>query len=267
MNQPLPSEIIALSSPITTPWMDKTHPNSLFNSKVLRMQPLGESVVQVLLSLPSAFPKCQAGQYVELQLESGLSRPFSIANHATLTDHIELHIERRQGSQASQAILQQLESFGEIGIKPAAGEVRFKPANGPQIFLAAGTGFSQIKALLEQSLSHSSADPQATSRYPLYLFWGAKTASERYMEDAVLEWSRQYRHIHYRPLNWQAGDTWEQAVVETLSHLQDCQVYACGSPRRVYQALDRMEKNGLCASRIQADVLAYAPRPLQAAIC
>ncbi len=268
MNQPMPIEISSLGRSATTPTMDKTHPNRTFRCSVLRINPLAESVVQVLLTLPSEFPKYQAGQYIELQLDSGVSRPFSIANYAPLTHGIELHIERRQGSEATQAMLQQMETFGEIGIKSVSGEVRLQPTNGPQVFLAAGTGFAQIKALLEQSLSHphDASNAPTKPRFPLYLFWGAENANERYMEDLVLEWSRQHSRLHYRPLNWQAGETWEQAVIDNLGSLRDCQVYACGSPRRVYQALDGMEKKGLCASRIHSDVFAYAPRPVKAAI-
>ncbi len=227
--------------------------------QVIGITPLGPKVLQVWLRPPSHFPGYSAGQYVELQLADGTSRPFSIANCPNESGSLELHIEQRPDSDALCALLLQMQTYGYINVKPAAGDVGLKPVKGPSVFLAAGTGFSQIKALLEQHILDFGRDNDR-SQTPLYLFWGADQPEQRYLESLVDEWSRGYQHFHYRSLNWLDGDTWHDAVAGELSDLSNCHVYACGSPQRVYQTLEQLERLGLPRSQSQSDVFAYAPR-------
>lgn len=227
--------------------------------QVTGITPLGSKVLQVWLLVPGHFPRYSAGQYVELQLADGTSRPFSIANCPNESGYLELHIEQRPDSDALCAILQQMQVYGDINVKPPAGDVRLKPVKGPSVFLAAGTGFSQIKSLLEQHILDLSSNND-DSQTPLYLFWGVDQPDQRYLERLIDDWCRDHQHFHYRPLNWLAGDTWHDAVASELSDLSNCHVYACGSPQRVYQTVEKLERLGLPSSQSQSDVFAYAPR-------
>ncbi len=238
---------------------------AIFRCQMTQSVRLSETVLQVLLTTPAGFPSCQAGQYIELQSEDGTARPFSVANFSPDGRSIELHIEERPDSQALCGILQQLADQGAIDVKPPAGDVRLRPASGPQIFLAAGTGFAQIKSLLEACFAgqfQNAEDPQEEA--PLYLFWGADQPDQRYMEQQVTAWCERFSRLRYRPLNWLEGASWEAAVADEITPLHSCQVYACGSPQRVYQALAHLEDLGLPSDRMQSDVFAYAPRPAKA---
>ena len=228
--------------------------------QVAGVSSLGSRVIQAYLTTPADFPHYSAGQYIEIVLADGSSRPFSIANIALGT--LELHLEVNPDSSTTSAIISQLQQLAKIQVKSAKGDVALRPNAGAQVFLAAGTGFSQIKALIEQLLQNLKHDPASASQ-PFYLFWGADTAEQRYMKDLIKEWCCRYKNFHYFPLTWQQGESWESALAPQLHRLIDAQFYACGSPSRVYNALDFIEQQGLSNSQIQSDVFAYAPRPLR----
>jgi CDP-4-dehydro-6-deoxyglucose reductase len=235
-----------------------------FVCRVTAVSKLGNSIVQVFLTPPAGFPHYSAGQYIELVLPDGTSRPFSIANFVPGVRSLELHIEINPNSTATMAIIEQLQSQGEIQVKSAKGDVYLKPVTGPQVFLAAGSGFAQIKALMQQflfNLQHGSNIDSASPAF--YLFWGTDTPEQRYMKDLIKVWCYRYENFHYHPLNWQQGDCWESALVPQLHRLIDGHFYACGSPSRVYSTLEFLEQQGLSSSQMQSDVFAYAPRPLK----
>jgi CDP-4-dehydro-6-deoxyglucose reductase len=243
--------------------------NTLFEStlvgnhlpgKVTRLSWLKTDLIQVHLAMPVDFPYFHPGQYIELALADGTSRPFSIANYHPQAEEIELHIEARAESQATWRMVKQMQQFGEIGVYPAKGSVRLRPSIGAQVFLAAGTGFAQIKALMEQYLFHRQPNSNV-DEFPTYLVWGSENPEQRYLEELIESWCQQHPSLRYLPLNWQAGDCWGEVVTAEVEHLSQCQIYACGSPGRIYKTLEHLEKQGMKTTQIQSDVFSYAPRP------
>ncbi|MFT5720775.1 MAG: CDP-4-dehydro-6-deoxyglucose reductase [Motiliproteus sp.] len=225
---------------------------------------LNPTVVQVHLVAPLDFPQYQAGQYIEVVLADGTSRPFSIANFNPDYRYLELHIEANPGSQTTRAILDQLRDTQQITVKSAKGDVCLTSPASPQVFLAAGSGFSQIKALIQQLIA---CQPQGSTQTPLstdcYLLWGTETPEQRYMIDLIRVWLSLYPTLNYRPLSWQQGQRWESALAPLMDRLVDAQFYLCGSPNRVYTALDFLELQGIDETQMHSDVLSYAPRPLR----
>ncbi len=240
--------------------LESTQVKPGFPSTVKNLSWLGASVVRVHLTMPADFPRFRPGQYIELALEDGTTRPFSIANYHPRLTEIELHIEARPDSQATWRMIRHMQHYGEIRVFPAQGSVQLKPAIGPQVFLAAGTGFAQIKALMEQYL-HNSQPGAKDAELPIYLFWGSEQPEQRYLEKQVEDWCRHHKNLRYRPLNWQAGDCWAKGVTAEVEQLAHSQIYACGSPRRIYQTLDHLERQGVSTTQMQSDVFSYAPRP------
>lgn len=228
-------------------------------SRVTSLTWLSETVLQVQLNLPEGFPHFRPGQYVELELDDGTVRPYSIANYSHDGTTIELHIEATPKRQTAWNLARQLEEKGSVIIHPAKGEVSLRPTLGAQVFLAAGTGFAQIKSLLE--LHFHIRRPTDSPLPPIHLFWGADSSEQRYLEAQALDWCRQYPEFHYFPLNWESGDSWESAVSRVNIELDRCQIYACGSPERIYRTLDELERRGFNEQRMQSDVFAYTRRP------
>ncbi|MEH6652048.1 MAG: hypothetical protein V7707_18655 [Motiliproteus sp.] len=254
MNMPISLDLSKLLAP----------KHNSFICEIASVSMLGNSIVQVSLTPPDDFPSYRAGQYIELVLADGTSRPFSIANFVPELRRLELHIEINLNSAATTAIIEQLQSRDQIRVKSAKGDVSLRSAVGPQVFLAAGSGFAQIKALMQQFLyNQQQSSDNDCAETPFYLFWGTDTPEQRYMKDLIKVWCNRYPNFHYHPLNWQQGESWESALAPQLHQLLDSQFYACGSPSRVYNTLELLEQQGVDGSQIQSDVFAYAPRPLR----
>lgn len=237
-----------------------------FNSRVQKISMLNTSIIQVLLLPDTNFSGYQAGQYIELILPDGSSRPFSIANFSANSHQLELHIELKPDSTVTTQIIRHMQDQREILISAAKGDVRYRPSAGPQIFMAAGTGFAQIKSLVEEALLSAENTAKDSSQLPpIYLVWGTEHDRQKYMQNQINLWCRTFPHFHYLSVEWLASEGWESAFEniidsETNQHLQG-QFYACGSPDRVYSILDLLQHSGVPRTHFQSDVLAYAPRP------
>jgi CDP-4-dehydro-6-deoxyglucose reductase len=102
----------------------------------------------------------------------------------------------------------------------------------PLIFLASGTGFAPIKALVEHM-------QQTAAKRPVTLYWGGRRPSDLYMERWVREQAVTNPLLRYVPVVSDAleQDHWtgrtgfvHQAVLQDHPDLSEFQVYACGAP-------------------------------------
>jgi CDP-4-dehydro-6-deoxyglucose reductase len=100
------------------------------------------------------------------------------------------------------------------------------------IFLASGTGFAPIKAII-QHMQH-----QGITR-PAVLYWGGRRPADLYMNDWVQAQLATMPNLSYVPVVSSAlpEDAWtgrtgfvHQAVVADFPDLRAHQVYACGAP-------------------------------------
>jgi CDP-4-dehydro-6-deoxyglucose reductase len=102
----------------------------------------------------------------------------------------------------------------------------------PLIFLASGTGFAPIKALIEHM-------QQAGIARPVTLYWGGRRPSDLYMDAWIRAQAASHPMLTYIPVVSDAKDEdhWtgrtgfvHQAVLQDHSELSGYQVYACGAP-------------------------------------
>jgi CDP-4-dehydro-6-deoxyglucose reductase len=125
----------------------------------------------------------------------------------------------------------------------------------PVVFLASGTGFAPIKAIIERM-----AEQQI--RRPAVLYWGGRRPKDLYMHDKVLEWTRALPDFSYVPVISEAlaEDNWSgrtgfvhQAVLQDIPDLSGYQVYACGAPIMVDSARKDFTQRGLPGDEFYAD--------------
>tara|TARA_Y100001001_G_scaffold163736_1_gene193614 strand:+ start:1034 stop:2074 length:1041 start_codon:yes stop_codon:yes gene_type:complete len=212
------------------------------------------------------------GQYLLLnvQTKDGEKKlPYSIASApGTLTGddarRIELHIAA--GSETSDQVIAFLKSASTVGITLPFGDCLVHPdfldANKePLLLVAAGTGFSQIKSLVEGILA---VEPERE----LHIYWSNREADGFYLADLPIEWARQYSNLRYHPIIETQSEGWEgragwiyQVIHEDFTDLSHVRMFACGSPNMVYGTLDQLEPLGLTIDQMHSDVFAYAPRP------
>ncbi len=179
----------------------------------------------------------RAGQYVEILLRDGSRRSYSMANPPHQAEQLELHLRHMPGGKFTDTV------FGAA--QPALKEkdiLRFEGPLGtfflredsrkPIIFLASGTGFAPIKAIIEHMQF------KRLSR-PAVLYWGGRRPSDLYQDALAKQWVQVMPEFRYVPVvsNATEQDNWSgrtgfvhQAVISDFPDLSGHQVYACGAP-------------------------------------
>lgn len=167
------------------------------------------------------------GQYVDLQYK-GVTRSYSIAN-SNEKEGIELHIRNVPNGQMSSLIFSDLQENTLMRIEGPCGTFFIRDSNRPIIFLAGGTGFAPVKAMVEYLV-------QKQTTREIYIYWGMPQAKDFY---SILpnEWSEQFKNIHYIPVVSDDDQTWNgrkgfvhHAIIEDFDSLEPFDIYACGSP-------------------------------------
>jgi CDP-4-dehydro-6-deoxyglucose reductase len=126
----------------------------------------------------------------------------------------------------------------------------------PILFVASGTGFAPIKAMIDAALK------KGTKR-PMTLYWGARRPKDLYLNALPLQWAAEHPGFKYVPVvsDALAEDRWtgrtgfvHRAVMEDLPDLSGVQVYACGVPIMVDSARrDFIEKCSLPEAEFFSD--------------
>ena len=233
---------------------------SLFS--VLDIQHLPEQVYRVVLESQSGYvPEYFAGQYLLLHLENGESSAFSIATPPSPKQKkLELHIQKIPDRDNSSLLFQQLKT-GEIEASVGHGRCHLKKLpDKPLLFIAAGTGFAQMKSMIEYC-------QQQKHPRDLYFYWGAREPGNYYLPNLPVQWSA--TGVHYHPIVSEAGadENWNgrygllyEAIIADKEHLESCETYISGSPTMVYATVDAIVSKGFRMDNIHSDVFEYAPR-------
>lgn len=123
------------------------------------------------------------GQYLELWVPhaSWMSRAYSIANAPRPDDSIELQIRKVEAGRLSTWAFEAVSVGDVVAARGPLGSFTMRsPAGRPVVFVARGTGFAPIKALLEQQVDLF-PDRQ------MVLFWGATSSEDFYEFDRLAE--------------------------------------------------------------------------------
>jgi CDP-4-dehydro-6-deoxyglucose reductase len=173
------------------------------------------------------------GQYVEFILRDGARRSYSMANAPQEGAGIELHIRHMPGGKFTDHVFGAMKEKEILRIEGPFGSFFLREdSDKPLIFLASGTGFAPIKALLEHM-------QQKSMERPVTLYWGGRRPSDLYMDSWVQRTLKAMPSLRYIPVvsNALAQDAWtgrtgfvHQAVLQDHPDLSGYQVYACGAP-------------------------------------
>ncbi|MCW4782457.1 FAD-binding oxidoreductase [Enterobacter chuandaensis] len=200
----------------------------IFPCKVNSTELVSEDVMKLILRLPpTAKMDFLPGQYINLQFK-GVTRSYSIAN-STSVDGIELHIRNVNNGQMSSLIFNELPANTLMRIEGPCGTFFIRENDRPIIFIAGGTGFAPVKAMLEHLVKNSS--PRE-----IYIYWGMPLAKDFYsMLPQELE--EKFEKIHFVPVVSGDDPSWNgrkgfvhHAILEDFDSLDLFDIYACGSP-------------------------------------
>ena len=217
-----------------------------------------EDVVLLQLQLPAndSF-MYRAGQYVEFILRDGARRSYSMANAPSHGTGVELHIRHMPGGRFTDLVFGSMKEKDILRIEGPMGSFFLREESSkPMVFLASGTGFAPLKALLEH-MQHCGITR------PVTLYWGGRRPADLYMGDWVQAHCVAMPHVRYVPVVSDAlpEDDWHGrtgfvhlAVLQDFPDLSGHQVYACGAPIVVDSAKrDFCMQAGLPADEFFAD--------------
>ena len=231
--------------------------------KIASIDFLNYNTRQVMLQIPDGEQlEFYAGQYLEICLPEK-KHPFSIASAPGPGKYIELHIRPTPDSADSEEIENLLDTATSVTIEAPKGDCfLIDPPNNPLILIAASTGISQMKSILEHLLSRG-------LNHPAYLYWGVVSEADIYMAAQFKTWEDKHPDFRFIPVvsepttspNW-TGRT-GLVGVEALADFPDPEnitVFVSGGPGMVYATLDAFVEKGMPADNMHADVFSYAPR-------
>ncbi|WP_280540957.1 NAD(P)H-flavin reductase [Chromohalobacter sp. 11-W] len=207
------------------------------------------------------------GQYLELKLDEEIWVPFSIANAHVDDGIIELHVQHWPERSNSARLREILVQAAQLTVRlPNGGCVLDTHSRRPLTLIAAGTGFAQMKAIVEAALANDHPGP-------IRLWWAVKHPRDLYLESLALQWVAEHTHVEMHTVSEESDSGLstppgvtrhvgriDAVLAEVLGDVSGEDVYLSGSPGMVYACIDTLAPLGLDPERVFSDVFAYAPR-------
>jgi CDP-4-dehydro-6-deoxyglucose reductase len=229
---------------------------------VLEVTPISHDVSRVRLGMPSGqLLRFHAGQYLAIELPDAAPAYFSIAS-APPASELELHIQAGDDWTTAQGILDYLRKQRTVPVAIPHGRACLEKVPGcPLVLVAAGTGFAQMKGIVDFLRRYETDQP-------VTLYWGVRRHEDMYLRSLAEQWQENWPVFHFRPVvkddednDWRGHH--EQLVKAVLAGGHDWQaslVMASGSPVMVYTLMDALLEAGMPEAKFLSDVLEYAPR-------
>jgi CDP-4-dehydro-6-deoxyglucose reductase len=241
--------------------------------RIASLSLLAPDVMQVFLRLPAVEPlQFRAGQYLDVLLESGGRRSFSIASPPHDSEQIELHVRRVPGGQFTDSLFERLRAGSLLKIEGPIGQFIYRDSDAPALMIAGGTGFAPLKSMLRHAL-------EGGSKRRFKVYWGARQGVDLYDEAWLVAMARQYPSqleatavlsdvsleqahagLHGRTGALPRRVGWvHEAVLESLPSLADYDVYAAGPPALIEAIRATFPARGVSDERLHFDSFDYSP--------
>jgi CDP-4-dehydro-6-deoxyglucose reductase len=226
-------------------------------ARVAEKSQLSPNVIRLRLKLPkNQRLQFLAGQYVDVLLQGGKRRAFSIASCPSLEDEIELHIRHVEGGDFTGYVFDTLQELDIIRFEGPLGNffVRNDQPARPMIMLGGGTGFAPLKSMIENLLEQG-------DQREIHLYWGARKKEELYLDELPRMWAHEHRHIHYHAAiseeDWSSAGYFaglaHEAVLADHQYIGEFDVYMSGPPAMIDSARSAFKLHGLAHDRLYYD--------------
>jgi CDP-4-dehydro-6-deoxyglucose reductase len=240
--------------------------------RIARLTPLAADVMQVWLRLPAVETlRFQPGQNLDVLLEGGRRRSFSIASPPHDSELLELHVRRVPGGGFTERLFGQtpaapsLTDGALLRIEGPVGQFIYRRSSCPVLMIAGGTGFAPLKSMLRHILEDGSDHGERD----IHLYWGARRPNDIYEESLALAWMRRYPRFHFTAVLSESSPTeagehrrvgWvHEAVLADHPDLAGFEVYAAGPPAMIEAIRTSFPRQGLNPERLYFDSFDYAP--------
>ncbi len=154
--------------------------------------PFTPDIMRIILR-PQDTIAYQAGQYLQITLPDG-AYFYSIANAPTPEGTYELHLRHVAGEPSAARLLTHLkpQSWVQLHLPLGACHWGCFDTTQPILFLAQGTGYAPIHALLQQWV-------KTGAMQAIQLWWRVRTQDDLYMHTTLQQWQAQFPHFQYYP--------------------------------------------------------------------
>jgi len=221
-------------------------------------------VAQVFLYSKSSQPlEYQAGQYVKIVHTDKSTSPFSLANAPNNSGELEMHLLFLKENKKAWGIMEGIKEKKNLVLRGPYGQCTAKQLakDKPIIFIARGTGFSPIKAVIEDLV-------QQPSLPAIHFYWSVPGWRDIYLRDLIHHWVESLRDFHFTAVltrevvpearNIKYGAV-QEIIMQDYPDLAGRQVYMSGPEDMVYPALEAFQKRGLARENFLSDVFDYQP--------
>ncbi len=197
----------------------------------------------------------QPGQYVEILVHDRWL-PCSIATPPSANGRLTLQLRHTPLIAGSEALLQVLSS-GHIPLRGPHGRCLLPATtwSQPLAFLAGGTGFSPIQALLSEILRQDAAHTRT-------LFWGVRRPEDLYALKQIKGWQDTSEQFHFYPVlsepmkNWTGLRGWvHERAFEQFSQTPPGKLVVSGPYPMVQKAFLAWHALGLPAQHFLSDMM------------
>ena len=205
-----------------------------------------------------------AGQYIDILLKDGKRRSYSVANAPHDDAYVQIHVRAVPNGQFSQYVFNEMRDRAILRFEGPHGSFFLREdSDKPIVFMAGGTGFAPIKAIIEHAFfSHIDRE--------MVLYWGCRSLEDLYMAALPAQWAKEYPNFTFIPVlsEPKAEDNWQgrtglvhQAILDDFASLSGYQVYACGAPIMIESGQTAFVARGLPEDEFFADSFTYATAP------
>lgn len=216
------------------------------------VSPLTDTVLQYFLK-PKKYVEYIAGQYLQMVVD-GEAYSYSIANAPLGAHHYELHIRHSRQNPNNNKVLDSLKKHGQVQINVPLGDCSLNSlqVDRPILFIAIGSGFAPIKAMIEQLFADN--DPRKAK-----LYWGARVHSDLYMHDKIVTWQQGTQNFTYIPciISRDEDSLITQIINENQQDLCDYEIVLCGPFDLIYKMRDALLAEGVDKKHLFSDAFSF----------
>lgn len=222
---------------------------------------LSHDVMQLVLKLPAIEPFVfLPGQYIDILLEDGRRRSFSMANPPHESERLELHIRRVADGDFTARVFESLAVRSLLRLEgPLGGFWLREGADRPAIFVGGGTGYAPLKSMLTHLI-------RSGEQRPVHLYWGVREARDLYDREQVQAWAEVHPWLTFTPVASEQASDWHgrgglvhRAVLEDYPDLSAFDVYAAGPPAMIEAMQDEFPAHGLQPGHLYFDSFEFGP--------
>ena len=229
-------------------------------ARVAAVEPLGPELARVWLRLPRAEPMLfRAGQYLDILLDRGQRRSYSIASPPYDADLLELHLRRGTPGGPGSALFDRLAPGLLLEVEGPHGRFAYatQDANAEVrtlLLVAGGTGFAPVKSILRHVLHEG-----RPGRVEVYR--GARHARDLYDHEWLAGLASADPRLRYvvalsdeatAPLH--RNGPVHEAVAADHADLSGAEVYAAGPPPMLEALSAIVHRLGLPRARFHHDL-------------